>query len=189
MKQLTLAATIVTIALATMMSSCKTKDNAKPVEQELITTLKLDVTDGGSFSKTFTYKVENGFGGTTPGTVQIDTVKLGAGITYNVTATLYNEKTSPVTDVTTEVLSEQDVHLFLYQSTPASGAGSITCSDGSKDNNGLPFNQTINFTTGAAGSGNLQVNLMHEPTDKTGTTPATAGGETDVEVTFPVIIE
>lgn len=181
--------TIILIAtLSIIFTACNKKDVPIPDEQELITTMKLSVTDGGSFSKTFIYKIENGFGSTTQGTVQIDTIALAANTTYSVTAELFNEKADPIENTTDEILQEQDEHLFLYQSTPASGAGSIAFSKGSKDHNGLPFNQTITFTTGNAGAGRLQIDLMHQPTNKNGITPDVSGGETDAEAVYPVVV-
>jgi len=179
--------TLIVITLA--FPACKKKDAPKPEEQELITTMKLTITDGGTFNQTFTYKVENGFGSTAAGSVQIDTVRLAAVTTYTVTAELFNDKASPAENVTAEILDEQDEHLFLYSSNPFAGAGSITFSNGSKDVNNAPFNQVITFTTGITGSGTLTVDLMHAPTNKNGNTPASSGGETDAEGIFPVIIQ
>jgi hypothetical protein len=183
--------TIITAILFVLIlfAACRKKDPPKPAEQELITTMKLLITDGAAFSQEFMYKVDNGFGSTTTGTVQIDTIKLVPNKIYYVTTELFNEKAMPIDSITTEVLDERNAHLFLYQSTPASGAGSIAFSNGSKDFNNLPFNQTITFTTGNTGSGTLQVNLIHAPADKNGATPATSGGETDAEAVFPVMIQ
>lgn len=189
MKYLNTKTITAVILTSIFFMACKQKDTPIPEEQELITTLKLNVTGNGGFSKVFVYKIENGFGSTTQGTVHIDTLKLAPSTTYDVVVTLYNEKADPIEDITAEVLDECDVHLFLYNSTPASGNGSISTSNGNLDNNGKPFNQTVNLTTGGAGTGQLQVNLMHQPTNKMGTTPATSGGETDVEAIFPVVIE
>ena len=189
MKKQTLVLSTILFMFTLSMIACNKKDQPKPDEQELITTMKLKVSDGAGFSQTFTYKVENGIGSTTAGTIQIDTVKLAPNKTYSVIAELYNEKESPVENITEEVIEEKNDHLFLYSSTPSTGAGSISFSNGNKDNNGKPFNQTITFTTGDAGSGTIKVNLMHDPTDKNGTTPATSGGETDAEVTYPVKVQ
>lgn len=187
-KQSVIAALLFVVSIASF-SACNKKEQPKPDEQELITTMKLRITDGSGFSQTFTYKVENGFGSTTAGTVQIDTIKLAPGKIYTVTSELYNDKAAPAANLTSEVLDENEAHLFLFQSTPGSGAGSVSFSNGSKDNNGKPFNQVITFTTGAAGSGAIQVNLMHAPTDKNGATPSASGGETDVEAVYPLIIK
>lgn len=180
---------IVILFLAVAFSACNKKTTPKPVEQELITTVKLLVTNGAGFVQTFIYKVENGIGSTTTGTIRIDTIKLAPSTTYSVTTELYNEKTTPAENITNEVLDEKNAHLFLYQSVSASGAGSITFSNGSKDGNNLPFNQTITFATGSAGDGSLQVNLIHEPTNKNGASPDLSGGETDAQAVYPVKIQ
>jgi len=189
MKKQTNKIAILFLAFTAAFSACKKKTTPTPVEQELITTVKLIVTNGAGFAQTFIYKVENGFGSTTAGTIQIDTIKLAPNTTYSVTTELYNEKESPAENITEEVLDEMDEHLFLYQSMPASGAGSITFSNGSKDGNNLPFNQTITFVTGNAGTGSLQVDLIHEPTNKSGITPDLSGGETDAQAIYPVRIQ
>lgn len=189
MKKQAFQVTIIISAITLAFAACKKKPTPVPDEQELITTMKLIVTDTAGNSQTFIYKIENGFGTTTAGITQIDTVRLAANATYTVATELYNEKASPVENTTEEILREQDEHLFLYQSTPATGAGSIAFSSGSKDENNLPFNQAITFRTEAAGSGMLQINLMHQPTNKNGATPAASGGETDAEAMYPVRIQ
>lgn len=178
--------------LAITFSACqKDKDPVlPPVEQEVITTVKITFVDNvDSTKRTFTYKVENGFGNTQQGNVSIDTINLLASSLYLTEVRLYNEKVDPAEDVTEEVISENTEHLFLYSSDPAEGAGSMTSSDGNLDKDGKPFNQTVSFVTGEAGPGLLTIHLMHQPTDKTATTPEAAGGETDVDVTFPVVIK
>ena len=159
------------------------------MEQELITTLKLNVTGDGGFSRSFVYKIENGFGNTTQGTVTIDTIALAPHTTYNVALEVLNEKESPAEDITAEILDESEDHLFLFLSEPISGSGSITPTDGNKDDAGKPLNQSVKFTTGNAGTGSLTVYLLHAPTDKDGATPTASGGETDIEAMFPVRIE
>lgn len=190
MKKNILFGSIIIAATAVLFNSCSRKDDPPvPVEQELITTLKLNVTGPGGFSKSFIYKIENGFGNTTQGTITIDTIALAPNTTYDVTMEVLNEKEDPTEDITEEILEENEEHLFLFISSPATGGGSINAADGSKDDGGKPFNQTVKFTTGNTGSGSLTVYLMHQPTDKTGTTPAASGGETDIEAEFPVRIE
>lgn len=179
-------------ALATVSFTACKKDEVTtpaPVEQELITTLKLTVTNNEGFNKTFTYKVENGFGSTTHGTVTKDDVVLAPGKQYDVEVTLLNEKETPAEDLTEEVKNESNEHLFLFQSAPITGAGSISFSDGNKDDNGNPLNQKIKFTTATAGTGVLTVTLKHEPTNKAATNPDAAGGETDVEAVFTVKLQ
>lgn len=177
---------LLSATLALAFSACKKDDPPTPVEQELITTVRLNITGPNGFSQSFNYKVENGFG-STPGTIQIDTLKLTANTAYTVTTQVLNEKESPAEDVTLEVIEEKDKHLFTFVSSPATGAGSLTMSNGSVDNNNQPFNQTIMVQTGAAGSGKLTVTLMHFAGVKpTGTAPMAA--ETDAEAIFPVLL-
>lgn len=174
-------------AIATLSLTACHKDKVAtptPVEQELITTVKLVITDGSGFNKTFVYKVENGFGSTTQGTITKDSVLLAPNKTYNVEVRLLNEKSTPATDETVEVKNENTEHLFFYQSSPAAGAGSVLFSDGSKDDNGNAFNQTGKLKTDASGNGTLTVTLKHQPTNKAAATPDAAGGETDVEAVF-----
>jgi hypothetical protein len=178
------------IVLTVMLfADCKKPKEPVVVEEELITTLKVTVTDSNNIAQSFVYKVQNGFGSATQGTVQVDTIKLQDGYTYGYTVQVLNESVTPVEDVTEEVLAEKDAHLFLIVSDPQSGAGSISLSDGSKDAQNLPFNQSGKFTTGASGSGKLTIALLHEPTNKNGATTAETGGETDAEAIFPVLIQ
>jgi hypothetical protein len=176
--------TTATIALF----SCQTGDDPVPVpvEQELVTTVKLIVTNSSGFNKTFTYKVENGFGSTTPGTVTKDEVILEPNKEYNLEVQLLNEKKTPVENITEEVISENNDHLFIYQATPA---GLLTFTNGSKDAANNPFNQRLTLTTTNAGSGELTVTLKHNPTNKNATTPDAAGGETDAEANFTVKVQ
>ncbi|MCB0763865.1 MAG: type 1 periplasmic binding fold superfamily protein, partial [Flavobacteriales bacterium] len=61
------------------------------------------------------------------------------------------------------------------------------------DANMLPIGLESMWTIGAASNGTVIVTLRHEP-DKTATGVSSgditnAGGETDIEVTFPLVIE
>lgn len=179
-------------AIATVFFIACKKDEVitpTPVEQELITTLRLTVTNNEGFNKTFIYKVENGFGSTTQGIVTKDDIVLASDKQYDVEVQLLNEKKTPAEDITEEVKAESNDHLFLFQSVPAAGSGSITFSEGNKDGNGNAFNQKIKFKAGGAGTGAVTITLKHEPTDKAAATPDAAGGETDVEAVFNVKLQ
>ncbi len=158
-------------------------------EEEVITTVRLVITNNAGFNKTFSYKVDNGFNSSSPATPVIDDVVLDANTTYNVDVQVWNESETPAEDITEEVKEEGADHLFLLESSPSTGAGSIGFSNGSKDANGDALNQTLDFTTGDAGTGQLTVTLKHEPTDKSATDPPGAGGETDAQAIFPVTIQ
>ncbi|MBL7684231.1 MAG: hypothetical protein JNK00_12800 [Flavipsychrobacter sp.] len=179
-------------AIATVFFIACKKDEVitpTPVEQELITTLRLTVTNNEGFNKTFIYKVENGFGSTTQGIVTKDDIVLASDKQYDVEVQLLNEKKTPSEDITEEVKAESNDHLFLFQSVPAAGSGSITFNEGNKDGNGNAFNQKIKFKAGGAGTGAVTITLKHEPTDKAAATPDAAGGETDVEAVFNVKLQ
>lgn len=171
-------------------AACSKDDTPQPEEQELITSLRLTLTDTAGAATTFTYKVENGFGSTSPGTVQIDTVALTAGATYNAELAVLNEKASPVEDITPEIISESDDHLFFLDVARSTGVSGLllTITDMSTDSQGRIFAQKFNVIAGAAGSGTLTITLLHEPANKSAGTLADAGGETDLEAVFPVRI-
>lgn len=191
MKQLSVLAFTALIAF----SACKKEKNDVIIEEphsheeELITTVRLVVTNSSGFNKTFNYKIDNGFNSAEPATPLIDEVMLSPNTHYDVAVQVWNESETPVEDVTEEVKEESHHHLFLFESAPATGAGSIEFENGSKDDEGQPFNQMIGFHTGDAGHGSLTVTLKHEPTDKSASTPAAAGGETDAQAIFPVHVE
>ncbi|MGC4058404.1 MAG: hypothetical protein QM743_09865 [Chitinophagaceae bacterium] len=179
---------IACISMLTFAACKKEKSAPTPDEQELITTVKITLSDDAGFNQTFEYKVENGFSSGTSA-IEIDTVKLNANKTYSAVLTVLNEKASPVEDITAEIIEKSYEHLFVFASAPASGNGSVSVADGNKDSNGKPLNQTFQLTTSTAGKGTFRVTLMHQPTDKNGTTPETAGGETDLDATFPVSLQ
>lgn len=183
--------TALTLILTGSLAACRkddTVENPEPVEQELITTMKLVVTNSAGFNKSFVYKVENGFG-SGQSNIHIDDIVLTPATEYDVEIQMLNEKETPAEDITEEIKTENTEHLFIYQSVPATGAGSIAISDGNLDDQGKAFNQKVKFTTGAAGTGALTITLKHEPVDKAATTPDAAGGETDAEAVFPVKIQ
>ena len=186
--------TLASVALFTSIaiSSCKPDENLptpKPVEQELITTVRLTVTDNSGFNKVFNYKVDNGFGSATQGQISIDDVVLAPETEYKVKIEVLNEAENPAENITEEVIAESHHHLFVLESNPATGAGSLAFSNGNKDDEGMPLNQELTVTSGAAGTAVLTVTLKHEPTDKNATTADAAGGETDAQAVFPVVIQ
>lgn len=184
---------VIVLTVVSITSCTKKNDdiitNPTPQEQELITTIRLVVTNSSGFNKSFNYKITNGFGSTTPGTKFIEDIVLDASTTYNVSIMVLDESKTPAEDITKEVKEENKDHLFVLESSPNSGAGSISISNGSKDDDGAPLNQTIDFTTGMAGNGSLTVTLKHEPTNKNATTAGAAGGETDAQAIFPVKLQ
>ncbi|HNU57129.1 MAG TPA: type 1 periplasmic binding fold superfamily protein [Flavobacteriales bacterium] len=189
MKQLAYA-----LIATAMITACK-KDDEDPVtpttppvnEEELITTLRLHFHSmGGSEHKMFVFTDLDGDGGNAP-VITADT--LSVDTMYHVEIEVLNESESPADTITTEIEEEGDVHQFFYQ---VSGANA-TVAYADTDANGLPIGLETMWTIGAASNGTVLVTLRHEP-DKTAVGVSSgdisnAGGETDIAVSFPVVIE
>jgi hypothetical protein len=180
--------------LATNFVSCKREkinpDNPeKNNEEELITTVKLTMTDASNISdiRTAIFKDPDGYGGNSY--TQFDTIKLSANKIYNVSVELFDDTKTPPADITTEIKREADSHQFFYTVT---GGVSLSVSyvDSDKDRYGVPLGISPIFTTGGVSSGYLTVTLKHQSFNK----PRSGNGNisigaTDVEVTFRVLIQ
>jgi len=183
------------LSLAVMTTACKKKDDkvspgpggGPPNEQELITTVKLHLysTDGTEHLH-FTWRDLDGPGGNPP---VIDWDTLSAGKTYNVGIELWDESKTPAEDITEEIEDEGDEHQFFFKVEGVT----LTVSYDDTDDDGKPIGLKTVWTAGGAGTGTINIVLRHEP-DKDAPGVAAgditnAGGDTDVEVTFPLVIE
>ncbi|MFY0482266.1 type 1 periplasmic binding fold superfamily protein [Flavobacterium sp. PLA-1-15] len=185
---------LVPFALIALLSfnSCSNDDNASlPVnEEEVITTVTVTLTpEGGGIPVVLTSRDLDGDGPNAP--VITSTGSVVALTTYNGTVSLLNELTNPADNISLEVLEEGDDHQFFFNAT---GGLSGTFAYADQDENGDPIGLSFKFTASAnTQSGNLTVILRHEP-NKAGANVASgditnAGGETDIQVTFPVIVQ
>lgn len=182
-----------TILIAATIFGCKPEDNdpiapAPPVnEEEVITTIILSFAgQAGATDKELRFTDADGDGGGAP-VLDLDTLQADAN--YNVSATLLNETADPVDTISNEVLGEGVDHQLFFQTAGAN----ITFAYADADANGNPIGLQTTTTTGAVSMGTLKVTLRHEP-NKSGAGVSSgditnAGGETDVEVEFPVVIE
>ncbi len=189
--------TALVLGLAMTLAACKKEDpvpptpggnNPPPNEQELITTVIMHFESmDGSENKLFTWRDLDGDGGDPP---VIEVEPLSAGTVYRVHIQLLDESDPDDVEDITEEIEEEDVeHQFFYTVTSADAG--FVYDDADADGN--PVGLATIWTMGAAGSGTLTVTLRHEP-DKgaPGVSEGditNAGGETDVEVAFPLIIE
>ena len=166
---------------------CDPDDPEPPTEVELITTLSYTLTPmNGGTTVVLSFFDEDGDGGDSP---IITEGLLDANTTYSGSIRLLNELDTPVENITEEVAEEDEDHQFFFSSTISDLA--IAYDDVDEDGNPLGINSTL--TTGAAGSGSITIILRHEP-DKFADgvqdgNITNAGGETDIEVTIPVIIQ
>jgi hypothetical protein len=179
---------IVYIFLTLMVTamSCK-KDPVIPNEEELITTLIYTLTPvAGGASVVFSFRDLDGDGGVSP---VISNGILSAGEVYEGKIELLNEAETPAVIITDEVEEEGEEHQFFFISNIANAT--VTYSD--LDLSGYPVGLTTQLTTGDPATGTLTIVLRHLP-DKAAQGVrdgliANAGGETDIEVAFPLMIE
>ena len=156
-------------------------DHDHDSEEELITTVKYTLTNG---SDVVTLKFSDPDGDGTIEPIYEVSGDLTANNTYTGMIELLNETESPAEDITEEVKEEADEHEFFYTSDVSGLA--ITKTD--VDGNDNPLGIETSVTTGEAGSGTLTIVLKHEPTKPNDGSSSSAGGSTDVEITFDVTI-
>ncbi|MCB0479376.1 MAG: type 1 periplasmic binding fold superfamily protein [Crocinitomicaceae bacterium] len=169
-------------AIATIFfSSCKKAENPDDQnEEETITTVRLNFTDQSN-QNTFTveYSDPDGVGGNAP---TIGTINLDSGKVYTVSIEFWNEAETPAENITTEIQTESDEHIVCYEAmNNLMVAFNIT----DQDANSLPIGLASEWTVTTYDDGEVKISLKHQPGVKDGTcTP----GDTDVEVTFPVVV-
>ncbi len=170
------------LALSMMViTSCNKKEVINPDddhEEELITTVTLELTDTADASNTTsaTWADTDGVGGNDP--TQMDTIDLNPNTVYYVDISFFNESVSPSEDITAEIQDEAAEHIICY--TPS---GDLTI-DRTDSDGTYEIGLTSLWTVGTLSSlDSVTVSLKHQPDEKDGTcTP----GETDVEVQFMI---
>lgn len=169
-----------------IISSC-TKDPVIPIEEEVITTLIFTLTpDSGGEDVVLTFQDLDGDGGNEP---IIMGGSLTANTTYQSNIELLNESVVPTENIATEVI-ELALEHQLFFNTSINGI-SIDYTD--FDTSGNPLGLKPRITTTDIGSGTLTVTLRHQPEkNASGVSEGditNAGGETDIEVEFDIIVE
>ncbi len=174
------------LSISIALSSCE-KDPQIPNEEELITTVTYTLTPvSGGDPVIFSFRDLDGDGGQSP------VVVLGwpkANTVYNAVVGLYNESVSPVDTITNEVAAEALEHQFFYTFSDVNTSYIYT----DQDTENHPIGITTRVTFGEPSEGSVTIILRHLP-DKfaTGVSDgdiSNAGGETDIEVSFLVIVE
>ena len=168
--------------------ACEDEDPVIPVEEELITTLTVTLSpQGGGADVILNFSDPDGDGGMAP-VIQGGT--LAANTTYTGAIVLLNESETPAEDITEEIEEEDEEHQFFFSTT---GGLDLQVAYADADSNGNPIGLATTHTAGAASSGTLTVILRHEPNkDAQGVKDGditNAGGETDIEVSFPITIQ
>ena len=169
------------------MTSCKDDD---PVidepEEEVITDLVFTLTPLSGDPVTLSFSDPDGDGGDPP---IVATGTLAPNTTYTGTIEVKDESGTPTMNITSEIQEEDEDHQFFFALNGLNAT--ITYDD--MDANGNPIGLSSTLTTSDASNGTMTITLRHEP-DKTASGVAdgdatNAGGETDIEVTFNVIIQ
>ena len=170
------------LAIPFLYFSCSDDDDnsmPEPInEEEVITTMNVYVNEILAMSSTD----PDGDGPLEP--VVTDGV-LAASTTYDVRLEFLNELEDPAEDITEEVEEESLAHQVFYS---VGGDLDVGVEYANFDTDGNPLGTQITLTTNEAGSGTITITLIHEPM-KPNDGLATAGGETDMEVTFNVSVE
>lgn len=152
---------------------------------ENITRLEITLaTSGGAPVGTFTASDDgNGF--------QAETISLMSGVSYVGMIEVFDDTILSASDrnITGEISDEQDAHRFFFSYAADEGdAGRVMAVATDLDNNnqpvGLEFQLAV--TQGGVAAGNLTVVLSHFGAQPKSSSP---GGLTDVEVTFPIIVQ
>ncbi|PHI20516.1 type 1 periplasmic binding fold superfamily protein [Lewinellaceae bacterium SD302] len=162
-------------------------DGGGPTEEEVITDVTLSLTPiSGGDVVSLTFVDRDGDGGDDPvitgGTLQ-------AGTTYDGSIQFFNRSGDEDENVTLEIEEEDDEHQVFYEFDGVAATAAYVDQDGA----GNPVGLLTLVVAAAATEGTLTVTLRHEPAkDAAGVSEgliANAGGETDVEVVFPLTIE
>lgn len=154
-------------------------------EEEVITTVSLTlVSSSDNTTIELTSRDIDGDGPNEPvvtvsGTLDVNTI-------YDASISFLNETVSPAEDITEEVEDESDEHQVFY--IPNQGV-ELLVEYQNFDENSNPLGTMVTLTTGSeAVAGSLTVTLRHELLKPNDGTLDGAGGDTDVQVTFPIEI-
>lgn len=172
------------------LSSCKEDEPKTPIipnEEEVITTLTYTLIDINSLEVyTFLFQDLDGDGGNPPIIIADTLEAYGA---YAGSISILNELETPAGDITAEVEAEGTEHQMFYLSSN----DNLTVSYTDMDTDGNPLGIGTQLTCGDPGSGTLTIVLRHEPNKfgegVSGGDITNAGGETDIEIIFNVVVE
>lgn len=198
MKTLSNVQAILISLVATALLSCQSEDPVQENDGEVITEVTLTFTEldasnnptGTPFS--FTASDPEGIEG--GGTPTIETINLTKGKKYRMEVELYNG--IAMEDITVEVEEEADEHQFYFLGSAFdSNILSIAYADADGEALGLTTNLTVSSSPGAT-STSMRIVLRHD-LDKSfpgANNPnfsnfVQAGGETDLDLTFPITIQ
>ncbi|GAA4898064.1 hypothetical protein GCM10023311_23570 [Flaviramulus aquimarinus] len=175
---------------ALIFSSCSSDDdNPVPVvEEEVITTVKVTLTNGNDVVILQSTDLDGDEGPNAP--IFSISGPLTKGTTYTGRIEVLNETESPAENITEEIEELDEEHQFFFATENNVATFAYNDSDGNGNPVGLNFTLTTNAS---ATTGTITVILRHEP-NKTASGVSegditNAGGSTDVAPTFNVSVE
>jgi hypothetical protein len=165
-------------------------DHSHPVnEEEVITTIEVTLSDGTN-SYVLIWEDLDGDGPDLP-------IITGATIpsnSYDAEIQLYNKTLDPTDDeyvVTTEILEEDVDHQFFFNASNGLNVFDFVYADADVDGN--PIGQQFIIEDVSGSGGDLNIVLLHEPNKNADGVSdgdiTNAGGDTDIEITFPIIVQ
>lgn len=197
MKNLTRLPIYLFAILAMGFASCESDDPEEENDGEVITDVTLNFQElnasGAPIGLITSFKASDPQGIEVGSSPTIQNVTLTKGKTYRMTIVVFNEIEKE--DITKEILEEADEHQFYFLGTAVTGnIVTITYDDPSGKLIGLQNRAVVSSSPGT-NNAQLRVVLRHD-LDKNfpgATNPnfanfVQAGGESDLDITFPVII-
>lgn len=190
---------LIALALVSFaFTSCESDDPVIENDGELITDVTLTFQEldasGNPVGAAFDFSASDSEGievGTTP---TIETVMLTKGKTYQMTIDVFNSVANE--DITVEIKEESDEHQFFFLGSAFTGSPVMSYSydDDGGVILGLKGIVTVQQSPGF-NNANMQIILRHDlDKDYPGATNpnfqdfTTAGGESDLDITFPVVL-
>lgn len=183
-----------------LFSSCESNDPEDENEGELITDVTLIFTEvdptGGTVGTPFEVKASDPDGIELGSNPTIETINLGIGKTYRLELELFNRIENE--DITEEIEEEADEHQFFFLGSAFVGSPVLTYVYDDADEDGNPIGLR-GFVTVASTptSNNAQFRLVLRHDLNKSYSGANnpnfenfvqAGGETDLDITFPLIL-
>lgn len=170
------------------MDGCKKEEKtvSPPLPgNEFLTTVRLiatntaDANDVQVASVTDTTLVAN-----PPDSINHPGLTLKANSTYTVQVLFLDETTNPAGNVTEDIYDRRNYHLICFE---VGGNANLSIIRTDKDTNNPPLEIGLQdkFTTGAASTGTLNLQLRHQPNAKNGDC---APGSSDADVNFDITI-
>lgn len=178
------------LALLTVLwISCKKDEStvSPPApDNEFITTVKLVATNANDPNDVQTASwVDMSPDDTTSPDISNAVLNLHANTNYKVQVQFWDESKSPASEITPEIAERGNYHLICFNIQSGLNLN-ITRTDSDTNTPALPIGLTDDFAAGAASSGNLEVELRHQPNVKNGTCDP---GSTDADVNFQINIQ